>query len=672
MNSSLPPEKIKQIKQIIHDRYNEVDIQSQIRTIIAEQMSSNDGLKPSHQEAIVHEIRKKGIIDSLMSGVKFENHIRQTTSTLPPAKKQTKPADQEFAVPLDKSTLDPHKRQLYVQLLNGKAFLEYMTTNDYEDESDDLPGTSTAAFFTIYIHFRGQRFRTAPFRCACEPRINEGFLLDLTRPSSEQQLLADSASLLATTDRVHLVMTRTEPATDTSQLVASHFLEWRTVLTYAASRQTLCVELMGTGAESKLPAGVLNVCLQLVPGLVEPMREDLLGAQLGLEHSKNTERERLFLVYAKQWWKEYLEIRADHKNRLVKIFAQDELGANRLVCSYVRAMRAGRLLDSPRHAARFVSLINFSRPQTPPLAASADHWLHLHTFLARNSGDHANHALLLCNLLLGFGLDAYVAVGTKGSRHEPHTWVVTLSYDYEQVVFWEPLTANRYVHVHLDPDAPPMDKQLVVKHPYRTVGCLFNERAFYANCQPLSFVDTCCFRLRDQSKWKAMSEDAILTVCDPGMVSTAPAVPALCRNPLDTALAANDLERQLRALITHHRSEIGLATSWDDHLGYVLSPALASYELERVSGLSVGNEEFDQAVKLSIPDGHSFKAFPIQFLHRNARKAFAACLKASVAEEIIACRGDQVKLALRVKVIAYPENTVATWLMIACRYKIIV
>ena len=41
-----------------------------------------------------------------------------------------------------------------------------------------------------------------------------------------------------------------------------------------------------------------------------------------LEHSKNTERERLFLVYAKQWWKEYLEIRDDHKNRLVKIFAQ--------------------------------------------------------------------------------------------------------------------------------------------------------------------------------------------------------------------------------------------------------------------------------------------------------------------------------------------------------------
>lgn len=35
-----------------------------------------------------------------------------------------------------------------------------------------------------------------------------------------------------------------------------------------------------------------------------------------------SERERLFLVYAKQWWKEYLQIRDTHQNRLVKIFAQ--------------------------------------------------------------------------------------------------------------------------------------------------------------------------------------------------------------------------------------------------------------------------------------------------------------------------------------------------------------
>lgn len=36
-----------------------------------------------------------------------------------------------------------------------------------------------------------------------------------------------------------------------------------------------------------------------------------------------------------------------------------------------------------------------------------------HTFLARGAGDVEDHALLLCSLLLGVGLDAYVVAGTS-------------------------------------------------------------------------------------------------------------------------------------------------------------------------------------------------------------------------------------------------------------------
>ena len=80
--------------------------------------------------------------------------------------------------------------------------------------------------------------------------------------------------------------------------------------------------LLFSGAENKLPVGVINVCLQLIPPLNESTSNDILAAQLDLEHSKSTERERLFLVYAKQWWKEFLEIREEHRTRLVKIFGQ--------------------------------------------------------------------------------------------------------------------------------------------------------------------------------------------------------------------------------------------------------------------------------------------------------------------------------------------------------------
>lgn len=84
------------------------------------------------------------------------------------------------------------------------------------------------------------------------------------------------------------------------------------------------IELMGVGEESKVPAGIIYISMQLVPALSEALREDILETQLAIEHSKNAERERLFMVYSKQWWREFLEIRDDHKTRYVKIFAQVE------------------------------------------------------------------------------------------------------------------------------------------------------------------------------------------------------------------------------------------------------------------------------------------------------------------------------------------------------------
>lgn len=620
-----------------------------------------------------------------MSGVKFETQIFKSnqnqsinSSKLHDSSIKTIPKftdkNQEYAVPLNKINVDPSKRHLYIQLLNGKAFLEYLNNSETDDQSI-LPGYTKQSFFTIYIHFRGQRFKTRAFACTCEPKIEEGFLLELhkDRQGSETttSLMADAATMLSISDPIHIVMIRTDQNQDT-HLVSSHFLEWRTVLSVLNNKQNFSIELMGTGAESKVPAGLLNICLQLVPSLDTSVKEDILGAQLGLEHSKNTERERLFLVYAKQWWKEFIEIRDDCKNRLVKIFAQDENGVNRPVCSYIKPMRAGRLLDTPRQAARFVSLIGYNKIMSNfGINEQVEQWLNMHTFLVKNRGDSENHSILLCNLLLGFGLDAYVCVGTK-TKNQPHTWVVTISYDYNEIVFWESLTGNRYLHVYINPDDPPLEKNLVVKHPYKTIGCLFNHRNLYANIQSLPNVDTCSFRLKDQSKWKSMSEDALMTVCSQNFITSIPFVPALSQNMIDASLIANDLERQLKGLVAMQRNEIGLTTTWDENLSYILSQALASYETERVTGFSVGNEEFDQAVKLAIPDGHSFKAFPIQFIHKNPRKILNACLKSSICEEIITCRGDQVKLALRVKVNTYPESAIATWIMLACRYKIVV
>ena len=80
--------------------------------------------------------------------------------------------------------------------------------------------------------------------------------------------------------------------------------------------------------------------------------------------------------------------------------------------------------------------------------------------------------MLLCNLLLGFGLDAYVIVGTNSEGS--HTWVMTRhptqQNGRQKVDFWESLTGQK-----MDSQDPRVHRF------YRTVGCVFNNHSFFGN-----------------------------------------------------------------------------------------------------------------------------------------------------------------------------------------------
>ena len=127
--------------------------------------------------------------------------------------------------------------------------------------------------------------------------------------------------------------------------------------------------------------------------------------------------------------------------------------------------------------------------------------------------------MLLCSLLVGFGQDAYVCLGTKGSKEEGglerHSWVVCLGplgtttpgvgagaggdgdrtprarAHREVNVFWESVTGYRYTHTPYSPEDPPPPRARPPAYPYRTISCIFNHRAFFANCQvpaSISFI----------------------------------------------------------------------------------------------------------------------------------------------------------------------------------------
>ncbi|TNN02888.1 hypothetical protein fugu_010375 [Takifugu bimaculatus] len=657
---SLPPEKVSELKQTIHNHLLKIDIHGKIREVLAE--TARDGQDPAQPPPsrvdFINALQRRGIIDDVMKDLHFTQDVPTEIKTRSPPKQTSHFVDKDVNN-MDKTNVDPSRRYLYLQVLGGKAFLEHL------QEPEPLPG-QVCSTFTLYLHFRNQRFRSKPVPCACEPDLKEGFILNIHRDGSEGGKMADTTTMLSMCDPVHLVLIRTDTSNETT-LVSSYFLDWRTVLTSPAGKTCFAVELLGVGSECKVPAGVLTVSLELYPPLTEPLSADVISTQQALERQRTAEKERLFLVYAKQWWREFLEIRPSHQSKMVKIFAQDENGVNRPVCSYVRVLRAGRLLESPRHAARFVSLLAYQRAPVVGGGSKQEQWCTLMAFLCRQKGDCEDHATLLCSLLLGFGLDAYVCVGTN-AKAAPHAWVLTRGCD-GSITFWESLTAQRYLHRAIDPDAPPLAPQPKPSSPYRTVGCVFNHVTFLANCQPSDAVNVCIFDFQNPSRWKAMSEEALKSVCAPGATSSLPPVPPLCAPSLDPAAVSNQLELEMRFLVSEHRKDLKMATVWDDNLSYLLSSALWAYELERCTGVSCGNEEFQDAVRRAVPDGHTFKGYPTQLLHLNARRAFASCLRYPICEEIVCCRGDSVRLAVRVRVFVYPENACAVWLMFACKYR---
>ncbi|XP_070798501.1 centrosomal protein of 76 kDa [Pituophis catenifer annectens] len=660
---ALPPEKASELKEIIHQQLTKMDVHSRIRAVLAETI--REELAPQHQqlseEDLMKALAQRGIIDDVMKELNFVSDIndRERISTPKPT---THFVDRQPAV-LKKTNIDPTRRYLYLQVLGGKAFLEHL------QEPEPLPG-QTCSTFTLYLHFRNQRFSSKPVPCACEPDFSDGFLLEVHKDTlGEGSKMVDTTTMLSICDPVHIVLIKTDTSGETT-LVASYFLEWRSVLSAENRITNVAVELLGVGSESKVSVGVLNIKLEIYPKLNKTLSQEIVNTQMSLERQKTAEKERLFLVYAKQWWREYLQIRTSHSSRLVKIFAQDENGINRPVCSYIRPLRAGRLLDTPRQAARFVNVIGYEKaPIIGGGNSKQEQWCSLLAFLCRNKGDCEDHANLLCSLLLGFGMEAFVCVGTK-AKGTPHTWVMTYGTD-GITTFWESLTGHRYIHNPVKPDDPPNVKQPKALYPYRTIGCIFNHQKFLANCQPSDAVEICIFDLHDESKWKPMSGEAIKSVCSPGATTALPSFPPLCSSTTDAASASNELELQFRMLVVEHRKDLGLATVWDDQLSYFLSPALAAYELERTTGISSGNEEFQDIIRRAVPDGHTFKGFPIHFVYRNARRAFASCLRSPFCEEILCCRGDQVRLAVRVRVFTYPESACAVWIMLACKYRCI-
>jgi hypothetical protein len=249
-------------------------------------------------------------------------------------------------------------------------------------------------------------------------------------------------------------------------LVAMAVIDFR--LTYVHSNQFMSVELMPCELEgidaSIVGPGILYVKLCILENkkiaeapfaATDIVNEQISKYQMRLSQGCYDNYQR-----ARSWW---AMVRRDFPwvdSRQVKLIAEDEAGQQRFVCSFVYPIQPPRGLESARQTARFVSLIPFRRSMSLT-GGRVTKWKSPMSFLSTKQGDAEDHAVLLCSLLLGWGMDAWVALGKISvpskdveDAHKPHCWVVTLDAIHEhRIVFWEALTGQQY-EVLLDAQMP--------------------------------------------------------------------------------------------------------------------------------------------------------------------------------------------------------------------------
>ena len=403
--------------------------------------------------------------------------------------------------------------------------------------------------------------------------------------------------------------------------------------------------------------GVVHLEVDLEPGFTksELCSKLLVKNQQDSEKKEASEAGSKFLEYAKDWDMEYKSMRKSHKDRLVKIYVETDNRnvAYRPTCSLIYPMMADRMIDTPYHASRLVSLIPFQRIEDFD-KERIEVWHSMQAFLTRGWGDVEDHAVLLCNLLLGFGLDAYICIGTNSEG--AHSWVMTIdeSSDIKQPkpIFWECLTGQRF-----EISDPRIHRF------YRTIGSVFNHRSFYANIQADDRVISTIFDLDDDSLWMAMK---------PRMIEELQSVPkaSLMPSTIDIHEEQNKLEKVLKEKVAAYRAnEWQATTTWDSQLGYLLNQALISYEMQRVAGLKFSEDEFKSWIQNYVPERYTFKAFPIQFNHFDPEMMVIAISKSQVGYEVLSASELGVKHSICARIVPYPENICAVWVMIATQYK---
>ncbi|CAH8489117.1 unnamed protein product [Schistosoma rodhaini] len=669
---------------------------------------------------LLEMLRSKGVIDMLVSKIKSKEQSNIFSRCHDSFKSTYE--DSKTCMSINTSST----AVLVVEVLQGRAFTSHLQT--YEDIEIEESKRSDVNL-QLHIAYKDCRFSSKLFQCTTEPIINQIFCFELIsgnlskgRDVTLENLLFDRPVAF-----VQIVITSNMFSPGKRSLISSTYFDWRPYFMGNSKckevnlnhwTNDVSIELQSADPDCNVPAGILDLRLSLIcsdvsintkwsdpvkqtfdsntPGVfnhqtfkLKQLSPSLIQAHFQLESNRSFERENTFTNYVRQWWRELTQLREGFfSERLIKIFATDENGRTQFVCNFVNPLSVSHILETPYIAARFVSSIPYE-PFHGVGVGIKERWCSGLAFVSSNCGDVADHANLLCSLLLGYGIEAYVALGISQLNMDKqqmttspclYAWVVVCSDDYQRITFWDSITGRCYIHT------TGFCEQKIYPSPFYTIGCLYNNSSFYANIQPTDKVVNCLFNLKNSSQWRPMSFEVIQTVHNySGLylrklnppIQSVDEITVQCRESL-RRLA--DSWRMKKLKCNNH-----ITWKWDNKLEQLLLPLIAKYEADQKTLSNYNhndkvvqvhevleNDLIMSPIHCHIPKDFTFKSYPVQLFHCNPQRILRSCLRSQLCRDILGCCGDHVQLALGLRIITYAENAIITWVIFACSYKSII
>lgn len=352
---------------------------SKIIDSIKDEVSKDEGIQIKDKNVILQRLKADGVLSHVLGEIqKKRTGMGKNIIGGYEVSKAAKRA------PEHREMLDPNKRYIIAKVYKGTGFADYI-----EPRNDE--------YLSLSISYQNQRYTSSPVTCSTDP------VFDLTI-HFELQGSYDTHTMLKENEPLVLVLQK-QRENERPVILSTSLVDWRELLAHNSVDidigellNFMYLEMKPTSRLLKGSVGVINLELDFEPGFTksELCSKLIVQNQQDSEKKLDSEAGAKFLEYAKDWDMEYKGMRKSHKNRLVKIYVEtdDRNAAYRPSCSLIYPMMADRILDSPYHAARFVSLLPFQRLEDFE-KDRIEIWNSMQAFLTRGCGDVEDHSVLL-------------------------------------------------------------------------------------------------------------------------------------------------------------------------------------------------------------------------------------------------------------------------------------